>query len=191
MGKEEIKQRCGWCIGDKLYEEYHDNEWGKPVRDDQTLFEFLVLETMQAGLSWITILRKRENYREALDGFDVVKIADYDQEKIASLMQNPGIIRHRLKVDSMVNNAQAFLNIQQEHGSFSSFLWSYVDDQPVRNSVTNYKEAPATTPISDALAKNLKKKGFKFVGSTTIYAFMQAVGMVNDHEIWCHRYDEV
>jgi DNA-3-methyladenine glycosylase I len=191
MGNEQIKQRCGWCVGDTLYEEYHDKEWGKPVRDDQTLFEFLILETMQAGLSWIIILRKRENYREALDGFDMVKIADYNPKKIETLMQNPGIIRHRLKIDAIVNNAQAFLQIQQEYGGFSNFLWSYVDDKPIVNAITNYKEAPATTPISDQLAKDLKKKGFKFVGSTTIYAFMQAVGMVNDHEISCYRYDEV
>ncbi len=191
MQKNELKQRCGWCLGDNLYEDYHDTEWGKPVYDDNILFEFIILETMQAGLSWITILKKRENYREALDGFDPVKISCYDQDNVKSLLLNPGIIRHRLKIQSIINNAQCFIKIQKEYGSFSKFLWEYVNHQPIVNHVKDYKKAPATTALSDQLAKDLKKRGFKFVGSTTIYAFIQAVGMVNDHEISCYRYDEV
>ncbi|BAO55027.1 DNA-3-methyladenine glycosylase I [Nonlabens marinus] len=191
MQKTKLKQRCGWCLGDDLYEEYHDNEWGKPVYDDDILFEFLILETMQAGLSWITILKKRENYRNALDGFDSIKIANYDADKVAALLLDPGIIRHRLKIQSIINNAQCFLKLQEEYGSFSKFLWKYVHSKPIVNHVKDYKNVPATTALSDQLAKDLKKRGFKFVGSTTIYAFMQAVGMVNDHEISCYRYDEV
>ncbi len=191
MKKEEVKHRCGWCVGDGLYEAYHDTEWGKPVYDDSSLFEFLILETMQAGLSWITILRKRENYREALDRFDVHKIAAYNQEKLDELMLNPGIIRNKLKVRSIVNNAQLFLDIQKTHRSFSKFIWSYVAHQPIKNTIIHYKEAPATTSLSDQIAHDLKKLGFKFVGSTIIYAYMQAIGMVNDHEINCHRYEQV
>jgi DNA-3-methyladenine glycosylase I len=191
MEKKGIKQRCGWCTGDALYEEYHDKEWGKPVYDDQTLFEFLILETMQAGLSWITILRKRDNYRAALDGFDAQKIAAYDQQKVEELLLNPGIIRHKLKVKSIVSNARLFLQIQKEQGSFSHFIWKYVNHEPIKNAVTDYRQSPANTTISDRMAADFKKLGFKFVGSTTMYAFMQATGMVNDHEITCHRYDEV
>jgi DNA-3-methyladenine glycosylase I len=191
MEKKGIKQRCGWCTGDALYEEYHDKEWGKPVYDDQTLFEFLILETMQAGLSWITILRKRDNYRAALDGFDAQKIAAYDQQKVEELLLNPGIIRHKLKVKSIVSNAQLFLQIQKEQGSFSHFIWEYVNHEPIKNAVADYRQSPANTTISDRMAADFKKLGFKFVGSTTMYAFMQATGMVNDHEITCHRYDEV
>ncbi|MDT7828533.1 DNA-3-methyladenine glycosylase I [Pricia sp. S334] len=185
------KQRCFWCLGDALYEKYHDEEWGVPVRDDATLFEFLVLETFQAGLSWITILRKRENFRKAFDNFDYKKIASYDETKIASLLQDAGIVRNKLKVRATVTNAQAFLSVQKEFGSFSDYIWGFVEGQPIKNRVVNYKDAPATTQISDALSKDLKKKGFKFVGSTVIYAHMQATGMVNDHEIDCFRYDEV
>jgi len=185
------KQRCAWCLGDALYEKYHDEEWGVPVRDDATLFEFLVLETFQAGLSWITILRKRENFRKAFDNFDYKKIASYDETKIASLLQDAGIVRNKLKVRATVTNAQAFLSVQKEFGSFSDYIWGFVEGQPIKNRVVNYKDAPATTQISDALSKDLKKKGFKFVGSTVIYAHMQATGMVNDHEIDCFRYDEV
>jgi DNA-3-methyladenine glycosylase I len=191
MEKKEIKQRCGWCVGDDLYEAYHDQEWGKPVYDDSLLFEFLILETMQAGLSWITILRKRENYRKALDGFDPQKIAAYDQIKIEKLLLNPGIIRHKLKVKSIVSNAQLFLQVQKEHGSFSDFIWGYVNHKPIKNAVVDYRQAPSNTKLSDQMASDLKKLGFKFVGSTIMYAFMQATGMVNDHEITCHRYDEV
>ncbi|RXG31332.1 DNA-3-methyladenine glycosylase I [Leeuwenhoekiella palythoae] len=185
------KHRCGWCVGDPLYEAYHDQEWGVPVYDDQTIFEFLILETFQAGLSWITILRKRENFREALDAFDYKKIAAYSDVKLEELLQNPGIIRNKLKVKATVSNAQAFIKIQEEFGSFSKYIWSFVNHKPVQNSVKNYKEAPATTAISDALSKDLKKRGFKFTGSTVVYAHMQATGMVNDHEVNCFRYAEV
>ena len=185
------KQRCGWCVGDPLYEAYHDQEWGVPVYDDQTIFEFLILETFQAGLSWITILRKRENFREALDDFDYKKIARYSEAKLEALLQNPGIIRNKLKVKATVSNAQAFIKIQEEFGSFSKYIWSFVNHKPIQNSVKIYKEAPATTAISDALSKDLKKRGFKFTGSTVVYAHMQATGMVNDHEVNCFRYAEV
>ncbi len=185
------KNKCGWCLGDPLYEAYHDQEWGVPVRDDQTLFEFLVLETFQAGLSWITILRKREDCRKAFDRFDYQKIAAYDEEKITELLQDPGIIRNRLKVRATVTNAQAFMKIQAEYGSFSEYIWAFVDHTPVKNQIANYRKAPSTSPISDLLSKDLKKRGFKFVGSTVVYAHMQATGMVNDHEITCFRYEEV
>ena len=185
------KHRCGWCVGDPLYEAYHDQEWGVPVYDDQTIFEFLILETFQAGLSWITILRKRENFREALDDFDYKKIARYSEAKLEALLQNPGIIRNKLKVKATVSNAQAFIKIQEEFGSFSKYIWSFVNHKPIQNSVKIYKEAPATTAISDALSKDLKKRGFKFTGSTVVYAHMQATGMVNDHEVDCFRYAEV
>ena len=187
----ETLKRCGWCEGDPLYETYHDTEWGVPVRDDQILFEFLILETFQAGLSWITILRKRENFREALDGFNYEKIANYSEEKIEELLQNAGIIRNKLKVRATVTNAQAFMKVQEEFGSFSHYIWEFVNKKPINNKVVNYKEMPPTTSISDALSKDLKKRGFKFVGSTVIYAHMQATGMVNDHEVSCFRHEEV
>ncbi len=185
------KHRCGWCVGDPLYEGYHDQEWGVPVYDDQTIFEFLILETFQAGLSWITILRKRENFREALDAFDYKKIAAYSEAKLEELLQNPGIIRNKLKVKATVSNAQDFIKIQEEFGCFSKYIWGFLNHKPVQNSLKNYKEAPATTAISDALSKDLKKRGFKFTGSTVVYAHMQATGMVNDHEVNCYRYAEV
>lgn len=185
------KYRCGWCIGDALYEAYHDQQWGVPVYDDNTLFEFLVLETFQAGLSWITILRKRENFRKAFDGFNYKKIANYQQDKIENLLQDTGIVRNKLKIHATVTNAQSFIKIQNEFGSFSNYIWKFVDGKPIKNAIHNYKNAPATTKISDALSKDLKKRGFKFVGSTVIYAHMQATGMVNDHEVNCFRYDEV
>ena len=185
------KHRCGWCLGDPLYEAYHDEEWGVPVHDEQKLFEFLILETFQAGLSWITILRKRENFREAFDDFDYKKVAKYSEEKIQELLLNPGIIRNKLKVRSAVTNAQLFMKIQDEFGSFDQYIWSFVDHKPLQNKVENYKNAPATTEISDKLSKDLKKRGFKFVGSTVVYAHMQATGMVNDHEVSCFRYEEV
>ncbi|MEM9649751.1 MAG: DNA-3-methyladenine glycosylase I [Bacteroidota bacterium] len=185
------KHRCGWCEGDALYESYHDEEWGTPVRDDDSLFEFLVLETFQAGLSWITVLKKRENFRSAFDHFDYKKIVDYEQSKIDGLLSDPGIIRNKLKVHATVSNARAFMEIQQEFGSFSAYIWGFVDDVPIKNTLQNYKDGPATTPLSDTISKDLKKRGFKFVGSTVIYAFMQAIGMVNDHEVSCFRYDEV
>mgnify|MGYP001404864440 FL=1 len=185
------KHRCGWCLGDPLYEAYHDEEWGVPVHDEQKLFEFLILETFQAGLSWITILRKRENFREAFDDFDYKKVAKYSEEKIQELLLNPGIIRNKLKVRSAVTNAQLFMKIQEEFGSFDKYIWSFVDHKPIQNKVENYKNAPATTEVSDKLSKDLKKRGFKFVGSTVVYAHMQATGMVNDHEVSCFRYEEV
>ena len=185
------KNRCGWSEGDSLYEAYHDEEWGVPVKSDETFFEFLILETFQAGLSWITILRKRENFRLAFDGFDYKKIAQYNQDKIDELLSNPGIIRNKLKVHSAISNAQAFMKVQDEFGSFSDFIWEYVDGKPIKNSWKNYKDSPATTPLSDKISKDLKKRGFKFVGSTVVYAFMQATGLVNDHEVNCFRYNEV
>ena len=186
-----MKKKCGWCVGDPLYEAYHDEEWGVPVKDDETLFEFLILETFQAGLSWITILRKRENFRRAFDQFNYHIIAGYDEEKIAELLQDAGIIRNRLKVRATVSNAQAFLKIQDEFGSFSDYIWGFVDGQPIKNKLEDYKKGPATTALSDTISKDLKKRGFKFVGSTVVYAHMQATGMVNDHEISCFRYEEV
>lgn len=177
----EGKVRCGWCKGDPLYEKYHDEEWGRPVYDDETLFEFLLLETFQAGLSWITILRKRDNFAEAFDNFDYRKIANYDEEKIEELLQNPGIIRNRLKVLAAVSNARAFMEVQQEFGSFSNYFWAFSGGKPIVNNFTQMNEIPATTPLSDAISKDMKKRGFKFVGSTVVYAHMQATGMVNDH----------
>lgn len=185
------KHRCGWCVGDPLYEAYHDNEWGVPVYDDDTLFEFLILETFQAGLSWITILRKRENFRKAFDHFDYKTIAKYNQEKIDALLQDAGIIRNKLKINATVTNAKAFMKTQEEFGSFSKYIWGFVDGKSIKNTLKHYKDAPANTPLSDAISKDLKKRGFKFVGSTVIYAHMQATGMVNDHEVGCFRYNEV
>lgn len=187
----EDKKRCGWCVGDQLYEAYHDLEWGVPLYDDDSIFEFLVLETFQAGLSWITILRKRENFRQAFDNFNYKKIAAYSEEKIQDLLTDPGIVRNKLKVRATVSNAQAFMDIQKEFGSFSKYIWGFVNHESIKNAVVKYKEAPPTTEISDRLSKDLKKRGFKFVGSTVIYAHMQATGMVNDHEIDCFRYKEV
>lgn len=185
------KNRCGWCLGDPLYEAYHDQEWGVPVRDDQQLFEFLILETFQAGLSWITVLKKRENFRETFDQFDYTKIATYNEDKVVELLENPGIIRNKLKVRATISNAQRFIDIQKEFGTFNRFIWSFVNDTPVVNKWKNYKDCPATTPLSDLISKDLKNRGFKFTGSTVVYAFMQAVGMVNDHEVSCFRYEEV
>ncbi|WP_159800339.1 DNA-3-methyladenine glycosylase I [Flavobacterium sp. MK4S-17] len=181
----EDKIRCAWCKGDALYEKYHDEEWGKPVYDDDTLFEFLLLETFQAGLSWITILRKRESFRKAFDNFDYKKIAQYKENKVEELLQDAGIIRNRLKVLAAVTNAQAFMKVQDEFGSFSKYFWNFTDGKPIDNKFTSLKEVPATTPLSDAISKDMKKRGFKFVGSTVIYANMQATGMVNDHILDC------
>ncbi|WP_033959873.1 DNA-3-methyladenine glycosylase I [Psychroserpens jangbogonensis] len=185
------KHRCGWCVGNDLYEAYHDEEWGVPVFDDATLFEFLILETFQAGLSWITVLKKRENFRNAFDNFDYKKISKYNQKKIDSLLENEGIIRNKLKVNATITNAHAFMKIQEEYGSFSKYIWDFVDGKPIKNSFKDYRKAPANTPLSDTLSKDLKKRGFKFVGSTVIYAHMQATGMINDHEVNCFRYNEV
>lgn len=185
------KQRCAWPGKDPLYLSYHDKEWGVPVYDETKLFEFLLLETFQAGLSWITILRKRENFREAFDDFDYKKIANYSEEKIASLLQDAGIIRNKLKVRSAVTNAQAFIEIQKEFGSFKKYIWGFVDGKPIQNTFKSMSEMPANTPLSDTISKDLKKRGFKFVGSTVVYAHMQATGMVNDHLESCFRYKEV
>jgi DNA-3-methyladenine glycosylase I len=175
------KQRCGWCNSSEVYQNYHDEEWGKPVYDDATLFEFLLLETFQAGLSWITILNKRDNFRKAFDDFDYKKIAQYSDDKIQELLQDAGIIRNKLKVYSAVTNAQNFIKIQEEFGSFSTYIWAFVDHKPIDNFPKSLKDVPATSALSDAISKDLKKRGFKFVGSTVIYAHMQATGMVNDH----------
>ena len=183
--------RCAWVTDDPLYLEYHDLEWGVPVQDDKALFEFLVLEGAQAGLSWLTILKKREAYREAFDLFDPEKVASYSEAKVAELLENKGIVRNRLKVNSTVTNAQHFLRVQEEFGSFGAYLWQFVGGQPLINSWTSLAEVPATTPESDALSQDLKKRGFKFVGSTIMYAYMQAVGMVNDHMADCFRYEPV
>ncbi|MBP3840271.1 MAG: DNA-3-methyladenine glycosylase I [Chryseobacterium sp.] len=179
------KIRCGWCEKDDLYRAYHDHEWGKPVYDDETIFEFLVLESFQAGLSWYTILKKRENFKEAFDDFDYNKIAAYSDEKAEELMQNSGIIRNRLKILATVNNAKRFMEVQKEFGTFSKYIWSFVGGKPINNQFSELKQVPATTEISDALAKDLKKRGFKFLGSTVVYAHMQATGMVNDHLANC------
>ena len=177
--------RCAWCEKDDLYRNYHDQEWGKPIYDDETIFEFLILESFQAGLSWYTILAKRENFRAAFDQFDYQKIAQYSEDKVEELIQNAGIIRDRLKILATINNAQKFMVVQKEFGSFSKYIWGFVNHQPIINQPRTLKEVPATTEISDALAKDLKKRGFKFMGSTVVYAHMQATGMVNDHVIDC------
>lgn len=181
----ETKYRCTWCEKDDLYRNYHDNEWGKPVYDDATLFEFLILETFQAGLSWYTVLAKRENFRSAFDNFDWNKIAQYSEEKMATLAEDSGIIRNKLKIKATVTNAQAFIKIQEEFGTFSKYIWRFVDGKPIDNTPKTMKDVKATTEISDLLSKDLKKRGFKFVGSTVVYAHMQATGMVNDHVINC------
>lgn len=185
------KTRCSWCGNDPLYVEYHDTEWGVPLRDEQKLFEFLVLETFQAGLSWITVLRKRENFRKVFDNFDYKKIALYDEDKIAKLLQDARIIRNKLKVRATISNAVAFMKIQQEFGSFSKYIWKFVNDLPIQNNIKSISEIKATSETSDKLSKDLKKRGFKFVGPTVIYALMQATGMVNDHAIDCFRHKEV
>jgi DNA-3-methyladenine glycosylase I len=182
------RPRCGWCTGDPLYIAYHDGEWGVPSHDDRHLFEMLLLEGAQAGLSWITILKKRDNYRKAFDNFDVARVARYTPARIEKLLQNPGIVRNRLKVASAVTNAQAVLGIRKEFGSLDRFVWQFVGGAPKINAWPSYRAAPARTAESDALSKALAARGCKFVGSTIIYAYMQAVGMVNDHEIGCHRH---
>jgi DNA-3-methyladenine glycosylase I len=184
-------KRCDWSTKDPLYIAYHDNEWGTPLHDEQQLFEFLILETFQAGLSWITVLRKRENFRKAFDNFDYNKVALYDEDKILDLLQDAGIIRNKLKVRAAVSNAQAFMKIQEEFGTFDKYIWGFVDGKAIQNNRKSMKELPPTTEISDKLSKDLKKRGFKFVGSTVVYAHMQATGMVNDHVVDCFRYGEV
>ena len=185
------KTRCSWCGDDPIYVEYHDTEWGVPLRDEQKLFEFLVLETFQTGLSWITVLQKRENFRKVLDNFDYKKIALYDEVKITELLQYAGIIRNKLKVRATISNAVAFMKIQKEFGSFSKYIWGFVNDTPIQNNIKSMSEVKATTATSDKLSKDLKKRGFKFVGPTMIYAYMQATGMVNDHTVGCFRHQEV
>jgi len=184
-------KRCGWLTADEAYVLYHDREWGVPVHDDGRLFEMLILESAQAGLSWLTILRRREGYRKAYDNFDPRKIARWGPGKIASLMQNPGIIRNRRKIEAAQSNARAFLQTTGEFGSFAAFIWSFVNNRPVQNSWKSTREIPATTPASDKMSRELKKRGFTFVGPTICYAFMQAVGMVNDHTVDCFRHREI
>ena len=185
------KNRCSWAGDLPIYIDYHDNEWGRPVHYDNKLFEMLILDGMQAGLSWLTVLKKREAFREAFDGFDPEKVALYDETKIQELLANEGIIRNRLKINAAVTNAKAFLQVQEKYGSFDKFIWEYVDYTPIRNHWKKMEEIPATTPLSDQISKDLKKMGFKFVGSTIIYAFMQAMGMVNDHVTDCFVYQDV
>ena len=193
-----MKKRCEWADNNQLNIDYHDKEWGVPVHDDRLLFEFLILEGHQAGLSWLTILKKRDNYRKAFDNFDPAKIAKYDQKKIDALLKNEGIIRNRLKINATVQNAISFLEVKKEFGSFDKYIWSFVDGRrldssrkPIVNSWKSLKQIPPKTPLSDKMSKDLLKRGFKFVGSTICYAFMQAVGMVNDHTVDCFRYQEL
>jgi len=186
-----MKKRCGWAVKNELDQQYHDEEWGVPIHDDRLLFEFLNLEGAQAGLSWTTILVKRENYRKAFDNFEAKKIIKYNQKKIDELLQDKGIVRNKLKINSVITNAKVFLEIQKEYGSFSKFIWEFVDGKPIQNKWKKVEEVPAKTELSDLMSKTLKKKGFKFIGSTICYAFMQAVGMVNDHTTDCFRYKEV
>lgn len=191
MNKAKNKKRCGWVNEDPIYIDYHDTEWGVPLYDDRSLFEFLVLEGMQAGLSWLTILKKRENYRALFDNFDTKKIAKYSEKKMEKLLLDSGIIRNRLKVQSIIINANAFLRIEKEEKSFSDYIWHFVDHKPIQNRWKSVKQIPAKDDISERMSKDLKKRGFKFVGSTICYAFMQAVGMVNDHTTDCFRYQEL
>jgi DNA-3-methyladenine glycosylase I len=183
----ETKTRCAWCEKDDLYREYHDNEWGNPVYYDDKLFEFLVLETFQAGLSWYTILKKRDNFRIAFDNFDYKKIVNYTEEKVQELLQDAGIIRNQLKIRGTISNAVAFLKVQEEYGSFSKYIWNFTGGKPIKNNRKTMKDIPSTTPLSDEISKDLKKRGFKFVGSTVVYAHMQATGMVNDHVESCWK----
>lgn len=184
-------ERCWWCGDDQLYCDYHDSEWGEPQHDERLLFEFLCLEGAQAGLSWITILRKREHYRKVFDQFDAEKIAGYDDSKIAQLLADPGIVRNRLKVNGFVKNARAYLNMRGRGESLGDYLWNYVDGEPIQNNWASKEQVPGNTELSDAMSKDLKKRGFTFVGSTICYAFMQASGLVNDHLVSCHRHRQL
>jgi len=186
-----MKKRCGWCGDDPVYQDYHDNEWGVPLHNEKELFEFLCLEGAQAGLSWITILKKRDNYRLAFDNFDVEKIARYDEDKRTELLMNKGIVRNKLKVNAFINNARSYLEMREKGESLDDFLWNFVDGRPIQNSWETLEEVPAFTPLSDIICKELKKRGFKFVGGTICYAYMQAIGMVNDHTTDCYRYLEL
>ena len=183
-----MKNRCSWCGDDPLYIRYHDEEWGVPLYDDQALFECLILETFQAGLSWITVLKKRENFRNAFDRFNYSKIATYDEKKIESLLQNSGIIRNKLKILSVISNAKCFIEIQNEFGSFKNYIWGFVNENPIKNNFKTTSEYPVKTSLSETISKHLKNRGFKFVGATVVYAFMQAIGIVNDHVESCFRY---
>jgi len=183
--------KCSWCEKEDIYINYHDKEWGVPIFNDQKQFEFIILESAQAGLSWLTILKRRENYRNAYDNFDPEKVAQYDSEKLEELMNNAGIIRNRKKIEASINNAQRFLEIQQEFSSFSNYIWSFVNNEPIINKFASISEVPATTELSDTISKDLKKRGFKFMGSTIVYAHLQAVGIINDHITSCFRYEEV
>lgn len=185
------RQRCTWCGDDPLYVRYHDEEWGVPVHDERTLFEFLILEGAQAGLSWITVLRKREHYRTAFDDFDVARVARFTDNKLEKLLLDPGLIRNRLKIFSARTNARAFGDVQSEFGSFDRYLWQFVGGKPTQNKPTGMQDVPAKTAVSDGLSKDLSKRGFKFVGSTIVYAYMQAVGLVNDHLTACFRHKEL
>lgn len=185
------KKRCGWVGKEEIYIKYHDEEWGVPVKNDDKQFEFLILETFQAGLSWITILRKRENFRKAFDNFNYKKIARYNEDKIQTLLQDEGIIRNQLKIRATITNAQAFMNVQEEFGSFTNYIWNFVNDKPVNEKRKTLKDIPASNELSDRLSKDLKKRGFKFVGSTVVYAHLQATGLVNDHTTDCFRHVEV
>lgn len=191
MLENDNKTRCWWCGDDALYQSYHDEEWGVPVHDDRQLFEFLCLEGAQAGLSWITILRKRDHYRRVFDRFDAHKIANYDAVKIASLLSDPGIVRNKLKVNGFVKNARAYLEMLDQGESLDSYLWNYVDGASLQNQRQSMAQIPANTPVSDAMSKDLKKRGFTFVGSTICYAMMQAAGLVNDHITECYRHHEL
>lgn len=187
-----MKQRCQWCVnGGEIYLDYHDNEWGVPVHDDRHFFEHIVLEGAQAGLSWITILKRRENYRKAFDNFDVKKVAKYGEKKIEELVQDAGIIRNRLKIKSAINNAKVFIAIQKEFGSFDKYFWSFTGGKIIDNKIKTMRDIPATSELSDTISKDLKKRGMNFIGSTIIYAMMQSVGMVNDHEMTCFRHKEL
>jgi len=189
--KQVSRTRCSWCGEDPLSVAYHDTEWGVPVRDDQTLFEFLTLEGAQAGLAWITILRKREGYRRAFDGFDPEEVASFGDDRVNRLLEDPGIVRNRLKIGSTVTNARSFLAVRDEFGTFADYIWGFVDGRPIRNSWTSLKEIPALTPLAETISKDLKRRGFRFVGPTIVYAHMQATGMVNDHLVSCFRHREV
>lgn len=186
-----MKNRCAWVTKDVHYEKYHDTEWGVPVFDDHILFEFLILETFQAGLSWLTVLRKRENFKQAFADFDFEKVANFDETKIQELLQNQGIIRNQLKIRAAVSNAVCFIKVRREYGSFANYIWQFIEGKPIINHWNSIKEVPASTPLSDTISKNLKKRGFKFVGTTVVYAHMQATGMVQDHTTDCFRHSEL
>lgn len=184
-------KRCTWCGEEPIYVDYHDKEWGVPLHDENQLFEFLILEGAQAGLSWITILKKRDAYRKAYHDFDVEKVARFNSRSVERLLNNAGIVRNRLKIEASITNARAYLDIQDEYGSFDKYIWEYVNGKPIQNKFKTLKQIPASTSLSDTISKDLKKRGFKFVGSTIVYAFMQATGMVNDHVADCYRYKEI